>query len=61
MGLIRKEIAMAESMVSVVVGVILLAAAAILWNSHYRREHQHERWLHRLDGHRLWDRMRHRH
>ena len=52
---------MAESMVGVVVAVIVLIAAATLVNSHYRREHHRERWIHRADGHSLWDRMRHRH
>lgn len=52
---------MAESMVSVVVGLIVLAVAAILVASHYRREHHRERWLQRMDAHRLWDRVRHRH
>lgn len=52
---------MAESMESIVTGVIVLAVAAILVTAHYRREHRRERWLGRLGGHRLWDRLRHRH
>ncbi|MEA3119569.1 MAG: hypothetical protein QOI13_2839 [Paraburkholderia sp.] len=60
MELFRKEIVMAESMESIVTGVILLAVAAILVAAHYRRERRRERWLTRLDGHRLWDRLRHR-
>jgi hypothetical protein len=55
------EAVMAESMVSAVVGLIVLIVAAILVSSHYRRMHSRERLLQRLDGHRLWDRMRHRH
>ena len=50
---------MAESMVSIVVGLIVLIVAAILVTSHYRRAHPRERLLQRLDAHRLWDRMRH--
>jgi hypothetical protein len=56
-----KEAAMAESIESTVVGLIVLIVAAILVTSHYRREHHRERLLSRLDAHRLWDRMRHRH
>ncbi len=58
---------MAESMVSIVVGLAAIIVAVVLIASRYRREHQahHEqhkdRLFARLDGHRLWDRMRHRH
>jgi hypothetical protein len=52
---------MAESMVSIVVGLTALIIAAMLVTSHYRREHHRERLLGRMDGHRLWERMRHRH
>lgn len=52
---------MAESMISAVVGLIVFIVAATLVTAHYRREHHKEALLHRLDGHRLWDRMRHRH
>ncbi|RKP44953.1 hypothetical protein D7S89_21700 [Trinickia fusca] len=58
---IRKEVAMAESVESMVVGLIVLIAAVIIVAAHYRREHYRDRWLRRTDGHRLWDRMRHRH
>ena len=57
----RREVVMAESMESIVTGVIVLAVAAILVASHYRRERRRERWLGRAGGHRLWDRLRHRH
>ncbi|MBU6486443.1 MAG: hypothetical protein KGQ57_01315 [Burkholderiales bacterium] len=52
---------MAQSMGDSVVGVILLIAVAVIVASHYRREHQKARWLHRMDNTRLWDRLRHRH
>lgn len=52
---------MAESIESTVIGLIVLIVAVILVTSHYRREHHKERLLSRLDAHRLWDRMRHRH
>lgn len=58
---------MAESMVSIVVGLAAIIVAVVLLASRYRREHQgpHEqhrgRFLAHLNGHRLWDRMRHRH
>ncbi|WP_183085302.1 hypothetical protein [Trinickia fusca] len=52
---------MAESVESMVVGLIVLIAAVIIVAAHYRREHYRDRWLRRTDGHRLWDRMRHRH
>jgi hypothetical protein len=56
-----QEAVMAESMVSTVVGLIVLIVAAILVTSHYRRAHPREGLLQRLDAHRFWDRMRHRH
>jgi hypothetical protein len=52
---------MAESMESIVTGVIVLAVAAILVTSHYRRQHRRDKWLGRLESERLWDRLRHRH
>ena len=52
---------MAESIADVVVGIILLIAVVIIVVSHLHREHQRARWLHRVDDHRLWDRLRHRH
>jgi hypothetical protein len=55
------EAAMAESMVSIVVGLVVLVTGVMLVTSHYRREHHKERLSARLDGHKLWDRMRHRH
>jgi hypothetical protein len=51
------EAAMAESMVSTVVGLVVLVTGIMLLTSHYRRDHHRER----PDGHKLWDRMRHRH
>jgi len=56
-----KERVMAESMGDTVVGAILLIAVAVIVASHYRREHQKARWLHRMDNMRLWDRLRQRH
>jgi hypothetical protein len=65
MTLIRTEAAMAESMVSIVVGLAAVVVAVLLVASRYRRDHRalHEqhRERNRFDGHRLWDRMRHRH
>ncbi|MEW6345176.1 MAG: hypothetical protein RXR20_08875 [Paraburkholderia sp.] len=55
------EAAMAESMVSIVVGLVVLVTGIMILSAHYRREHHRTRSLERLDGHRLWDRMRHRH
>ncbi|HEY1998856.1 hypothetical protein [Paraburkholderia sp.] len=52
---------MAESMVSIVVGLTLIGVVIMFLRTHNRREHQAERLQTRLDGHRLWDRMRHRH
>jgi hypothetical protein len=52
---------MAESMVSVVVGLVVLALAVIVLTHQIRREHFRHRLMHRYDGHRLWDRTRHRH
>ncbi len=52
---------MAESMVSIVVGLVVLVTGIMILSAHYRREHHRTRSLERLDGHRLWDRMRHRH
>jgi hypothetical protein len=56
-----KESVMAQSIGDAVVGVILVIAVLIIVASHYRREHQKARWLHRMDNTRLWDRLRHRH
>ncbi|MEQ5841636.1 hypothetical protein N0A02_19580 [Paraburkholderia acidicola] len=50
---------MAESMVSIVVGLMVIAIAVMVLSSHHRREHRTGAMRH--DGHRLWDRMRHRH
>jgi hypothetical protein len=52
---------MAESVMGTVFVLIVLIVAAILVTAHYRREHHRDRLLQRLDGHRFWDRMRHRH
>lgn len=52
---------MAESMVSIVVGLVVLITGIMLLTSHYRREHQKDRLSPRMDGHKLWERMRHRH
>jgi hypothetical protein len=56
---------MAKSMVSIVVGLAAVIVAVLLGASRYRRNHRGLHDLHhvrgRLDGHRLWDRMRHRH
>lgn len=55
---------MAESMVSIVVGIVVLAIVATLLSHQLRRGHRHDRADHpasRFDGHRWWDRMRHRH
>ena len=52
---------MAESIMGWVTGLIVLAFAAAIVASHYRRAHHRERWMHRWSEHRAWDRMRHRH
>lgn len=52
---------MAESMVSIVVGLTLVGVAIMFLRTHNRREHQTQRPHARWDGHRLWERMRHRH
>ncbi len=52
---------MAESMVSVVIGLAILVFAAILLTHQIRRERRREKPMGHFDGRRLWDRMRHRH
>jgi hypothetical protein len=52
---------MAESMVSVVVGLLVLALVALMLTSRYRHDIHRERMLSRMDGHRWWERQRHRH
>ena len=52
---------MAESMVSIVVGLVVIVTGIMILSSHHRRELYRTRALARLDGHRLWDRMWHRH
>lgn len=49
---------MIESWMSVVVGVFILAIAAMLVIGHYRREHLRERLLRRMDHRHCWDVMR---
>jgi hypothetical protein len=55
------EAAMAESMVSIVVGLVVIITGIMILSSHHRRELRRPRPPTRFDGHRLWDRMRHRH
>jgi hypothetical protein len=55
------EAAMAESMVSIVVGLVVIITGIMILSSHHRRELHKTRPPTRFDGHRLWDRMRHRH
>jgi hypothetical protein len=52
---------MAESMVSIVVGLVVIVTGVMIFGAHYRREHHKPERPPRLDSHRLWDRMRHRH
>ncbi|HEX7685397.1 MAG TPA: hypothetical protein VF446_18005 [Trinickia sp.] len=52
---------MVQSIGDAVVGVVLLFAVVIIVASHYHREHQKSRWLHRMDNTRLLDRLKHRH
>lgn len=52
---------MAESVADAVVGAILLLTVLVIVASHYHREHQRARLLHRMDNNRLWDKLRHRH
>jgi len=55
---------MAESMVGIVVGIVVLALIATLLSHQLRREH-HAHHIRdgpgRYDGHRWWERLRHRH
>lgn len=48
---------MAESLESVITGLIVLVAAVVIATSHYHRG----RWFDRGSGHRLRDRLWHRH
>ncbi|MEI6001620.1 hypothetical protein H3V53_32000 [Paraburkholderia bengalensis] len=53
---------MAESMVGIIVGIVVLAVIATLLSHQLRREHHiRDRALGRFDGHRWWERLRHRH
>lgn len=52
---------MAESLESVVTGLIVLIAAIVIATSHQHRRHRRDRWLARTHGHRLWERLWHRH
>ena len=52
---------MAESMVSIVVGLVVIVTGIMILSSHHRRELHRTRALARLDGHRRWDRMWRRH
>jgi len=52
---------MAQSIESIVTGLIVLVAAIIIVASHHQRAHRRERWLGRTGSHRLWDRVWHRH
>jgi hypothetical protein len=45
------EAAMAESMVSIVVALVLVGTGIVIFTHHRREQH----------GQRRWDRMRHRH
>lgn len=49
---------MAESIESIVTGLVIVIAAVIIVATHHQRARRRERWL---DGHRLWDKLRHRH
>jgi hypothetical protein len=56
------EAAMAESMVSVVVGIVVLAVIATLLSHQLRRDHHYrDGTASRFDTHRWWERLRHRH
>ncbi|HWT36587.1 MAG TPA: hypothetical protein VN289_09900 [Paraburkholderia sp.] len=53
---------MAESMVGIVVGIVVLAVIATLLSHQLRREHHYRDGTSgRFDGHRWWERLRHRH
>jgi hypothetical protein len=52
---------MTESWMGMVVGLVVLAIAALLIIGHYRREHRRERLLRRMDHRHCWDLMRRRH
>ncbi|HVE09749.1 MAG TPA: hypothetical protein VNE00_21010 [Paraburkholderia sp.] len=52
---------MAESMVSIVIAIALIAMGAVLLSHQMRREHHRHRSVGHFDGRRLWERMRHRH
>ncbi|CAD6553787.1 hypothetical protein ACFQ3P_33570 [Paraburkholderia sabiae] len=53
---------MAESMVGIVVGIVVLAVIVTLLSHQLKREHHYREGMSgRFDGHRWWERLRHRH
>ena len=52
---------MSAAWMGMVVGLFVLASAAILVIAHYRREHRRKRLLHRMDHRQCWEVMRRRH
>jgi len=52
---------MSDAWMVMVVGLFVLASAAMLVIAHYRREHQRERLLRRMDHRQCWEVMRRRH
>jgi len=52
---------MSEAWMAMVVGLSVLASAAVLMIAHYRREHLRKRLLRWMDHRRCWKVMRRRH
>ena len=53
--------AMSAAWMGMVVGLFVLASAAMLVIAHYRREHRRKRLLRRMDHRQCWEVMRRRH
>lgn len=52
---------MGEAWLGMVIGLFVLASAAMLVIAHYRREHLRKRLLRRMDHRQCWEVMRRRH
>jgi integral membrane sensor domain MASE1 len=52
---------MSAAWMGMVVGMFVLASAAMLVIAHYRREHRRKRLLRRMDHRQCWEVMRRRH
>jgi hypothetical protein len=61
MVLTSREAAMSQSMISFVVGIVVLLCVAIFTEARYRREHKDEPVTRWLDAHPIRDWLRHKH